>query len=595
MQHFIITVKSVPQLQRELNALCSVNHDVVTLCNSTLVQIYTTNPNHQWLNEIEQTVANHLPEAIIVGCSALEVISPEEFLQAQTVISFLFFKQSQVQAFSQSISEHQELDTGQLIGEQLSQNDHLQGVLLLATPLSIDCQPLLQGMQIHLKNIPIFGGGAGNQNIDKSTFVFYKHQILDQGIVAVALSGERLRIQTFNYLGWIPFGNNMTITSADYNIVHSIDHQSAYQLYRHFIDIDKNNFFDTSVEFPLILHRNQKVIARVPLEIIDDQSLRFFAEVKTGDQVQFGYGDINAILSDLSYSYQALKAFQPEAIFVYSCCCRLYFLKEDARQEISPFKSIAPAVGFFTYGEFDSHHAQEEILNATIVSVAISETDKKEYKNYNDINNSLIIAPSKHLVRLKRLMHFISRMTEQLDIANQELKNLAQKDSLTGIYNRRKFAEKLTEEINRSHRYQIPLSLILIDIDHFKLVNDQYGHLIGDKVLIQVTHTIKNEIRQTDLLARFGGEEFVIILPETKLEQAAHQAERIRKKVAFQPEQTTSERLPAITCSFGISSLRNTQMTFEQLLDEADKALYQAKSLGRNQVCLAKSIEKHKK
>ena len=157
-------------------------------------------------------------------------------------------------------------------------------------------------------------------------------------------------------------------------------------------------------------------------------------------------------------------------------------------------------------------------------------------------------------------------------------------DGLTGLHNRRWLNDKLPRLIDRHHRNTDPLSVIMLDIDHFKRFNDDYGHDAGDHVLGSVSRTLMSKLRPTDLAARYGGEEFVIILANTDLEGARTAAERLRgavgvKKMAIRDGRT----LPPITISLGISLLQD-QENMDSLLKRADNALYRAKGNGRNRV-----------
>ncbi|OSM01543.1 putative diguanylate cyclase [Magnetofaba australis IT-1] len=159
------------------------------------------------------------------------------------------------------------------------------------------------------------------------------------------------------------------------------------------------------------------------------------------------------------------------------------------------------------------------------------------------------------------------------------------KDPLTGAANRRAMDEHLAREFARCQRHGEALSVILFDLDHFKKVNDNYGHLVGDKVLITVAERAGKMIRQSDILARYGGEEFAIILPETDAHGAAAIAEKVRQDVAKLCFKTNAQEL-TVTSSFGVSELAllDGEITPAALLKRADEALYRSKSGGRNQV-----------
>ncbi len=173
---------------------------------------------------------------------------------------------------------------------------------------------------------------------------------------------------------------------------------------------------------------------------------------------------------------------------------------------------------------------------------------------------------------------------EKITIQNEELKKLAFKDHLTGLFQRRVFDNILLKEVSRSIRHQSFLSIAMLDLDHFKLVNDDFGHAVGDTVLISISHILLALMREADLVCRFGGEEFVILMPNTQLSDAQLIAERIRLAVENEIFSTEKNDLK-VTISIGIAEFHSAhEKTPEELLKKADDCLYQAKHNGRNQV-----------
>jgi len=165
----------------------------------------------------------------------------------------------------------------------------------------------------------------------------------------------------------------------------------------------------------------------------------------------------------------------------------------------------------------------------------------------------------------------------------QSLKDLASRDFLTGVSNRRHFFERAREEHARSRRYEKPLSVLMLDIDHFKRINDCYGHARGDEVLKAFCEAGRSQLREVDLLARIGGEEFAVLLPETDASGARIVAERLRQFVAGLKVGTEGAEI-RWTISIGVAALVPADATIEECLKRADKALYRAKEGGRNRV-----------
>ncbi|MGB9811424.1 MAG: GGDEF domain-containing protein [Dictyoglomus turgidum] len=170
---------------------------------------------------------------------------------------------------------------------------------------------------------------------------------------------------------------------------------------------------------------------------------------------------------------------------------------------------------------------------------------------------------------------------KNLDLSNlnRKLEELSIKDDLTGLYNRRKMDQELEKCLYIWERYNRPFSIIIIDIDDFKKINDTYGHLIGDMVLEKISKIIRENIRKSDIASRWGGEEFLILLPETNLQNATLVAEAFRRKI----EEANFGIDEKITVSVGVANIENNE-SIDSLIQRADKNLYKAKESGKNKV-----------
>jgi diguanylate cyclase (GGDEF)-like protein len=187
----------------------------------------------------------------------------------------------------------------------------------------------------------------------------------------------------------------------------------------------------------------------------------------------------------------------------------------------------------------------------------------------------------------------LKRTQDELKKAYAEMEKLATTDPLTNINNRRSILACGEQEFERYQRYKCQFSVIILDIDHFKKVNDNYGHDVGDKVLVKVAHLLQKSIRIVDQIGRFGGEEFLIILPKSSLKDAILVAERLRKSVE-QLSFNTSDPSFKVTISLGVDSCQATDENIDQIIKRADQALFVAKDNGRNQVYSLKELNEVK-
>ncbi|ADL12407.1 GGDEF domain-containing protein [Acetohalobium arabaticum] len=181
----------------------------------------------------------------------------------------------------------------------------------------------------------------------------------------------------------------------------------------------------------------------------------------------------------------------------------------------------------------------------------------------------------------------LTKKNKKLQQAKDEIEKLSKTDELTGLANRRHFMNYLQKIFSQAQRYSQSLSLVMIDLDKFKNINDTYGHDAGDKVLSALGDLLNNETRNEDLAARIGGEEFIVILTQTDLNDARNYAERIRKKIS----KLNIESIPVkITASLGVATMKNND-DYESIFNRADEALYKAKNSGRDKVCKYKGYK----
>jgi len=227
----------------------------------------------------------------------------------------------------------------------------------------------------------------------------------------------------------------------------------------------------------------------------------------------------------------------------------------------------------------DAHQKGLERIRLTGKSKYIGKTKEMQALRKNGEKFPIELSVAMWNVGEKTFYSGIVRDITKRKRLESELQTRADTDTLTQVFNRIKYDEIVKREIERARRYNHPLSLIMFDIDHFKIVNDTYGHAVGDYVLQALTQIVKLNLRETDYLVRWGGEEFVIIAPDTDIERAEILAERVRKSA----EEYKFERAGTVTVSFGVTQFTKND-TEDTLIRRTDDALYSAKRMGRNRV-----------
>ena len=249
---------------------------------------------------------------------------------------------------------------------------------------------------------------------------------------------------------------------------------------------------------------------------------------------------------------------------MYSCAARKSLLGETLGVELNILESISTTTGFFTYGEYFHTSNIVEILNVTTTFIILSESSKV-------IKKRLDKADIKETDSSKKALTHLIRITAQ------ELEHVSTHDALTSLYNRAEYIKRIGTKIKSAQRYKENFGLILVDIDYFKLVNDNYGHAVGDSVLRKLSKLLLDNVREDDFVARWGGEEFVLIINYATIEILENLTKKIQKKIAevdFSPVQK-------VTASFGLSVYMDSESE-DTLFKRVDNALYTAKNSGRN-------------
>lgn len=557
---------------------------------STLVQIYCADGDADQLRTIANAAADALPEAVVVGATTVGEIIHGGLRTNSTVIGVTFFDLARLAVRDVSCENDDPQRVGAELGRMIAEIEGpIAGVLLLATPLSIDAPALLNGLEERASHLKIFGGGAGDYAAMATSLVSCGERQHRKGAVAVVFAGDGVHVETRSALGWRPLSMEMRIDEVDGSTVRTIDGRPAFEVYRRYLNIPRDEkFFLNALEFPFLMEREGELIARVPVAASPEGALQFVADVMEGETFRIGYGDIDLIVDGAAAIRREIAAEAPQAIFLYSCGCRRFLMQDEVDIETRPFEEVAPTFGFYTYGEFCSTATGLNLLNSAMVVVGLREGPARNRAVSDRVAERDEDPPAsdpyanKHTRIVTRLMRFINVVTAELEASNREIAKLSMTDHLTGLANRVRLDQVLAENRQLASRYDTPFSIVMLDLDHFKQVNDLHGHLAGDEVLRAAATTLSAVTRETDTVGRWGGEEFMIVAPNTSLDDAGRLAEKLRAAI----RDREWPFIGGMTASFGVASFE-TGEDVGGLVRRADAALYRAKEEGRDRVASA--------
>ncbi|MDF0553475.1 diguanylate cyclase [Kamptonema sp. UHCC 0994] len=312
----------------------------------------------------------------------------------------------------------------------------------------------------------------------------------------------------------------------------------------------------------MISSKPEKCLILVVDDLIENLQLIAFILEKRGYETTFATSGQQAL--------ERVESARPDLILLDFMMPYMNGLEVCERLKANPDVAEIPII-FIT-----ASHEQEHLIQAF-------ERGAVDYIT-KPFNTPELLARVRTHLDLKYTREQLKKSLRDQAELTKELQKLANTDPLTGVWNRRHLLTLCEREINRSCRYNRFFSLLMLDLDRFKQVNDIYGHSVGDEVLIAMTKVVENSLRNVDFWGRFGGEEFVVVLPETNLESAVEVAERIRKTLEKTVITIQEEKQVQITVSIGVSSYQLEDTKIDAVLQRADKALYEAKNQGRNRV-----------
>lgn len=537
------------------------------------ISIFTHWNDPALIQAMTDGLSKAFPRAAIAGLTTAGGIEDGQMNTGKTILSFMAFDESPVEVLHYNMKD-------------------LRAVEILETQLTGNVEPFLDAISALPPSVAIFGGGADTDDLNQPSYIFDKEAIMNEGFVIMLFRGT-VKVLTRSVLGWQPLGRQVTITAMDGNmVIKELDH-IAVNFYEKYLKIDPSVDFDKkTLSFSLVVEKDGVELARLPMSCRKDGSLVFNIALHVGDKLRMAYGDPNEIINGSRRVLGRIRDFGPQGMLLFSCVVRRYYLKDDVNQILSAYERITPAAGGYTRGEIDRIEGHVYTMNMNLVSAAFREETKDHKRTIADITgdpshmeNDPALNLDDFLSTVQCLVSFITVTSKELSDAYQKLAFVAGHDSLTDLLNRGRIEwvlRHLIEDTNKTHH---TFSAIMIDIDSFKHINDTYGHSVGEDVLIRLADIMKSGVRPTDYAGRWGGDEFVILLPDTDIDQSEEVADRMRRNFA------EADILPdgkAVTASFGVTTSYEGE-TLESFYRRMDSALYTAKGAGKNQVILLRS------
>ncbi len=542
---------------------------------SVLAQVFAATGDLQYVQNILDRLTALLPGVTIIGCSSDGTIDNGViYPYGDTVqVSLTGFEHTALTLAHAAAPEGDSFALGEMLYDRVYRDD-TKVIIAFSEAAGVNGELFLDGLERKENTVAVSGGVASTPTF-ADTFVIAGGHIVTNGAVAVALNGDQLRFYTDYLFGWEPIGKEMVVTSVDNNIIHTIDNRPPLSIFQHYLGEEIAALLPgIGSAFPLILYRDGENIAR-GIIAVDGESLIVSGNVKEGDKVFIGYGNAQMITHKNNFNDHLQKALPcREVLFNYYCEGRHLFLPPEAVDiETERMGENGPVTGCFTLGEFFTR--RKHILhNFSSTVLALSE---------NDILPGDAVAVDSHtLSDQEKLSSVITKgLFNLIDVRTRELEHQSYHDVLTDLPNRLFFSETLANEIEKARSSGHKLAVFFMDLDHFKDVNDTLGHGSGDALLKAIGHRFRSELHPDDLLARWSGDEFVILLRNyASLEMLMRLAAELI--AVFDDPVPHDGHLFSLGISIGISLFPADGEDAETLIKHADAAMYDVKYSGRN-------------
>ncbi|WP_026498938.1 sensor domain-containing diguanylate cyclase [Butyrivibrio sp. WCD2001] len=591
MKQILVELKEMPELNIQVEEIIKTWES--GKYKQVLFHIYSGMEAEKFTAYAAKRLQKLFPEADIVGTMSAGEIMDGHLIKKGILIGALFLESATAEVFRYDNVKGNEPSVGRKIREQLDSIPEIKAAELLLPGTEFDTKELFDEIDECDKSIRIFGGYSGGHTMNSPVhYVFDASGIMFDSILVTTFAGSDFHIDIDKVIGWEPLGVPFTVTKADGHKLIELDNRPASGIYEKFLEIDRR--LDSNAKegytFPLLAEYNGEEWLRSAIHIEEDGSLNMHGSVMEGMDIQLSYGNPASIVKQVNERLEKVHDFKPQAIFIYSCIVRKAFWERYVDLELKPFGQLCSTTGFYTWGEVIRDTESGEIVehNVTQLSIAMREGEPSDEELPEvQVDDSILKGPAAQMRRLTSLvyttMEELQKAQKDLQVLNEKLRLMAERDALTGLFNRGKTEDIIYDFLDETAKNGTPLSLLMIDIDYFKSVNDEYGHQTGDKVLKETAALLDDAAGGVPdgHAGRWGGEEFFVILPNTGSEDAMSIAEALRKRV----ENHDFPGVGHLTISLGVITV-SKRVNAKDMFLRVDKALYDAKEGGRN--CIVK-------
>ena len=590
MKHILFKIDKSDELNTKLKEIESVlsEHSY----KEVLFHLYSGLLDKKLLTDICLLLRGSFRDAVIAGSLSAGEILHGELMDDGVLISAMLFECTDILLNIYDDVAQNEEKTGEEICRLIDGLSDVKGVELLLPGTAFRTSALLDKLSHCKEGVQFFGGYSGGHSLDcDEHFVFNEDRCYDNAIFVITYSGKDFYIDTDRSVGWQTLGMPFKVTKAQDNRLIEINSRPAVEIYEKYLSIGlDDDFAENTFEFPLIAQVDNDELLRHTISVDDDGALVLAGYVKEGMNILLSYGNPTEIVKKVNRRLEKIRSFSPEAVLLYSCSVRKSFWESFVNIEMRPFEKLAPTAGFHTWGEVSRNSITGDVLeyNITLLSIAMREGEPRPPVSEKVTVDDSVLKGQASLI--KRLSQLVSATTIELQKAfnvmsemNERLLDMSIRDALTGLYNRGKTELLINEELDAAHSKGIPLSLVMLDIDFFKKVNDTYGHSVGDDVLKAVALMLDSAVssHKKGYAGRWGGEEFFAVLPDTDEDSAMVFAETLRKHI----EDFEFPVVKHLTISAGV--ITTLGGNHNEVYTKVDDALYRSKENGRN--CVTKA------